>query len=202
MSSEVVIEAHEGAALKDSLSLSPVLGDVLGSPVVRARLPKDGAGKFLSLARSRSAKRPTASTLVGAATVLDALKLLASILDEERSLDVLVCEDATTGELLERASFDAGPRYVHADLFHTRDTAEHALRSIPGVPAEGPVPDLVLPGFTHRRRVIDGVEREVRDALPVRLRWRSAIACHPAQWTELHAFVAAHPSATFRLGVG
>jgi hypothetical protein len=201
MSSDVAIEAHEDGRPPDSLYLSPVLSDVLASPVVRARLPKSSAGKFLALGRSRSAKRPTASTLVSAATVLDALALLASILDEERSLDVLTCEDAATGEPLEQASFDAGTRYVHANLFHARERGEYALRSVPGVPAEGPLPDLVLPGFTRRRRGNDGDEREVREALPVRLRWRTAIACHPTQWAELHAFVAAHPSATFRLGV-
>jgi hypothetical protein len=195
MSSCLAIQAHEDAAPTKarpapiaSMSI-PWLDEVLSSPLVHARLPKSAAGKFLLLVRSRAG---AAGAVASRMAAREALVELASIVETERALDVLTCEDAGTGELLHRASFDAGPRYVHASSFHGRELAEHPLRSVPGVPLEGFVPELVLPGFTHRPRVIEGVEREVREALPIRLRWSSVVASHAAEWAALRAFVEAH----------
>jgi hypothetical protein len=68
------------------------------------------------------------------------------------------------------------------------------------VPDAAVLPDLVLRGVASGGKLVDGVFREhVAEEAEIRLCWRTAIACHPAEWAALRALVAERPSAGFRL---
>lgn len=204
MGVDLVLQAFEDAAREPSaeVSIPPVFVEVLASPELLARLPKSEVGKFLGRRDARAySKRAKAPPLSPASVVIEALTLLETILAEERSLDILLCEDASTGEALAQVRFDTpdGGR-ARTQSYDARQFAEPQLRRVPGVPDAAVLPDLVLRGVASGGKLVDGVLREyVAVEADICLRWRTAIACHPAEWAALRAFVAERPSAGFRL---